>query len=223
MKYGFRSLALVTAALALALTAGAQTATPPSSTTPPPPGPTSGTGTGGSGKGSPDTSLTQRRSNQQQRVANGMGSGEMTPWESHRVETEEAAQSREANAMKQANGGTLSAADKSKLQNQDNKMSNQIHNYNHNSHTLQTGNTEIGNREQQQQQRIAQGVRSGQITAGEASKMESQQQAVQRQIHSDKAANGGKLTQSEKQQVNQMQNRGSKEIYNKKHNDRNAK
>lgn len=220
MKYGFRSLALVTAALALALTAGAQN----SSTAPPPSGTTTPPSSGAtSPKTSPDTSLTQRRSNQQQRVANGIGSGEMTPWESHRVETEEAAQSREANAMKQANGGTLTAADKSKLQNQDNKMSSQIHNYNTNSHTLQTGNTEIGNREQQQQQRIAQGVRSGQVTAGEASKMEGEQQAIQRQIHSDKAANGGKLTQSEKQQVNHMQNNASKQIYNKKHNTRNAK
>jgi hypothetical protein len=222
MKHGFRYIALATAALALTFTAGAQnSATPaPSGATTPPPASTASPTTPTAG--SQDTSLTQRRANQQQRVGNGIGSGQMTPWESHRVETEEAAQSREANAMKNANGGTLSSADKSKLQNQDNRMSSQIHSYNHNSNKLATGNTEIGNREAAQQQRIAQGVRSGQVTAGEASRLESQQQAIQRQVHSDRAANGT-MTQSQKQQVNQMQNRASKNIATRKSNGRNAK
>jgi hypothetical protein len=37
-------------------------------------------------------------------------------------------------------------------------------------------------------------------------------------LATDRAANGGKLTTSEKKQVNKEQNAASKNIYNKKHN-----
>jgi hypothetical protein len=39
-------------------------------------------------------------------------------------------------------------------------------------------------------------------------------------VKADRAANGGKLTPGEKQQVNREQNNAYKNIYNKKHNAR---
>lgn len=73
-------------------------------------------------------------------------------------------------------------------------------------------------RQVRQQKRIAQGVRSGQLTKTEMRKLERQQARIQRTKRIDKAMNGGKLTPSEKRHINRMQNRASKNIYNKKHN-----
>ena len=78
----------------------------------------------------------------------------------------------------------------------------------------------MGQRQENQQDRIAQGVKSGQLTAGETAKLENNQRAINQQVKADRAANGGKLTAGEKAQVNKEQNRQSKNIYNKKHNAR---
>jgi hypothetical protein len=39
-------------------------------------------------------------------------------------------------------------------------------------------------------------------------------------VRNDRAANGGKLTQQERQQVNRQQNKMSRQIYKDKHNGR---
>ena len=56
--------------------------------------------------------------------------------------------------------------------------------------------------------------------ARETAKLENQQRGINQQVRADRAANGGKLTAGEKAQVNREQNRASRNIYNKKHNDR---
>ena len=81
-------------------------------------------------------------------------------------------------------------------------------------------NSEVGQRAENQQDRIAQGVKSGQLTAGETAKLESQQRGINQQVRADRAANGGKLTTGEKAQINHEQNQASKNIYAKKHNAR---
>ena len=68
-----------------------------------------------------------------------------------------------------------------------------------------------------QQQRIAQGVKSGTLTAGQTAKLETKEAAVNREVRTDRAANGGKLTAGEKAQVNRQQNKLSKQIYKDKH------
>ena len=77
---------------------------------------------------------------------------------------------------------------------------------------------DINQRKVDQQDRIAQGVKSGQLTAGETAKLEDQQRDINQQVHADRQANGGKLTPGEKKQVNSEQNHASKNIYKKKHN-----
>ena len=80
------------------------------------------------------------------------------------------------------------------------------------------GNSEVGQRGENQQDRIAQGIKSGQLTAGETAKLENQQRAINQQVAADRAANGGKLTQGEKLQINHEQNKTSRNIYNQRHN-----
>jgi hypothetical protein len=76
----------------------------------------------------------------------------------------------------------------------------------------------IAQRKENQQDRIAQGVKSGQLTAGETAKLETKEARVNKEIRADRAANGGKLTGAEKAQVNHQQNKMSRAIYKDKHN-----
>lgn len=77
---------------------------------------------------------------------------------------------------------------------------------------------EVNGRQGDQQQRISQGVRSGQLTPGETRNLENRDSSINREAQTDRAANGGTLTAQEHQQINQRQNNVSKSIYNDKHN-----
>ena len=75
-----------------------------------------------------------------------------------------------------------------------------------------------GQRAENQQDRIAQGVKSGQLTAGETSRLEGREAHVNREVRRDRAANGGHLTAGERARVNRQQNHISRSIYRDKHN-----
>ena len=73
-------------------------------------------------------------------------------------------------------------------------------------------------REQRQQQRIQQGINSGQLTPREANRLEAQQSriaATEKRMKAD-----GRLTRGERARLTRMQNRASNNIYSKKHNGR---
>ena len=80
------------------------------------------------------------------------------------------------------------------------------------------GNNKVGQRRENQQARIAQGVKSGQLTPGETAKLEKQQKTIHKQVAADRKANGGTLTASERKQIHKEQNQASRNIYRKKHN-----
>ncbi len=75
-----------------------------------------------------------------------------------------------------------------------------------------------GVRAENQQQRVAQGVHSGQMTAGETRNVEGREASINHQVATDRAANGGHLTAQEHQQINQRQNNVSRSINEDKHN-----
>ncbi len=78
-------------------------------------------------------------------------------------------------------------------------------------------------RAENQQDRIAQGVKSGQLTPRETAKLERKEAKIRKEVKQDRAANGGHMTAAERKQVNQQQNQVSKKIYKDKHNDKMAK
>jgi hypothetical protein len=82
---------------------------------------------------------------------------------------------------------------------------------------------EVNTRQGNQQQRVSEGVKSGQMTPGETRNVENRDASINREAQADRAANGGHLTGQEKQQINQRQNNVSKSIYNDKHNANNDK
>jgi hypothetical protein len=182
----------------------------------------SGSSTQGSGAATStpakQPTVVQRKENQQDRIANGVKSGQLTAGETANLESKEAAINGETRADRAANGGKLTQSEKQQINKQQNQVSKQIYQDKHNASTAHYGNNPVGQRRENQQDRIAQGIKSGQLTAGETAKLENQQKGINQQVKADRTANGGKLTQGEKQQINKEQNAASKNIYNKKHN-----
>lgn len=77
---------------------------------------------------------------------------------------------------------------------------------------------EVDARQRAQEQRIEQGVKSGELTKKEATHLEREHKAIHKEIKADRGANGGKLTRAEKRHINKQQNKVSKKIHRKKHN-----
>jgi hypothetical protein len=77
---------------------------------------------------------------------------------------------------------------------------------------------EVNAREQNQQNRIANGMKSGQVTPKEGAKLERQQQHIVNQEKKDMAKDNGHLTKADQAKLNKEQNKASKNIYDKKHN-----
>jgi hypothetical protein len=180
----------------------------------------SGSSTNSAAPPSAPPTIQQRKENQQDRIANGVQSGQLTAGETKNLETREVGLNREERGMRAADGGKLTAADRAKLNRQQNRLSGQIYDDKHNAATARFGNGKIGQRRENQQDRIAQGIRSGQLTAGETAHLEGKEQHLNREIAGARQLNGGKLTPGERKAVNRQQNNLSKQIYKEKHNNR---
>jgi hypothetical protein len=75
----------------------------------------------------------------------------------------------------------------------------------------------IARRKENQQARIAQGIGSGQLTAGETARLERREAGLNREIRGMRQENGGKLSPADRALVNHQQNRLSRQIYRQKH------
>ena len=200
MKINTRITLCSAALAAMFLPAAAQTSNPPAT---------------------PPATIHQRMENQQDRIVNGVASGQLTAGETANLEKKESNLNRAEKLMRSEDNGKLTGADRKVLNQQQNQLSKQIYQDKHNAAVQNTNpKSEVGKRAENQQDRIAQGIKRGQLTAGEASNLERKEAGINREVRNDRAANGGKLTQQERAQVNRRQNRVSNQIYNKKHNGR---
>jgi hypothetical protein len=158
-----------------------------------------------------------REANQDQRIANGLKTGQMTSGEAARADRTEAGIDSQVHNDRAANGGTLTGQERAQVNAEQNAASRQIYNEKHNGNTVAPN--AVDNREANQQQRVANGLRSGQETSGEAAKANASQASVDQEVHNDRVANGGKLTPQQHQQVNHQLNQDSKQVHNQKHNE----
>lgn len=78
----------------------------------------------------------------------------------------------------------------------------------------------INQRKENQQDRIAQGVKSGQLTAGETAHLEHQEAGINKEERGMRAQDNGKLTKQDRKTLNKQQNQESRRIYRDKHNAR---
>ena len=76
----------------------------------------------------------------------------------------------------------------------------------------------INQRKEDQQDRIAQGVKSGQLTAGETSRLEHQEAAINKEERGMRAQDNGHLSKADRKTLHQQQNQESRRIYRDKHN-----
>jgi YXWGXW repeat-containing protein len=162
-----------------------------------------------------------REANQDQRIANGLRSGQMTSGEAAKAERTQSKIDQQVHNDRAANGGKLTGQEKQQINSEQNAASRQIYNEKHNDNTVKPN--AVDNREANQQQRTANGLRSGQMTSGEAAKTNAAQAKTAQQVHNDRTANGGALNAQQKKQINKEQNKNSKQIHNEKHNDKSTK
>ena len=76
----------------------------------------------------------------------------------------------------------------------------------------------VDQREQNQEKRIDQGIKSGELTKGEAARLGAQQEKIK--VDEAKAKADGKVTAKERAKLKREQNRASRNVYRKKHNKR---
>ena len=77
---------------------------------------------------------------------------------------------------------------------------------------------EVYNRLQNQQARIQQGIRNGQLTQGEAMHLERREATINARRNADLAAHGGHLTQGDYRRLNAREDSVSGQIYVDRHN-----
>jgi hypothetical protein len=169
-----------------------------------------------SSNSNPDT-IKDRKENQQDRIAQGVKSGQLTAGETANLENKEANINQETRDDRAANGGKLTTGEKQQINRQQNRMSNQIYQDKHNANTAHYGNNEVGQRRENQQDRIANGIQSGKMNARQAANVENKESAINHEDAADRKANGGKLTSGEKAKINRQQNQTSRQIYRDKH------
>lgn len=163
----------------------------------------------------PKPTINQRRENQQQRIGNGIENGSLTSAEAARLEHKEAKINEEIHEMK--SDGTFTAQERAKVQKQQSAVSKSIYVQKHDAQNQNLDpKSEVGQRQLNQQQRIADGVQNGSLNAREAARMEARETAVNKEIRKDRRDGGG-MTNAERAKINRQQNRNSKAVYRQKH------
>ena len=126
----------------------------------------------------------QRNVNQQQRIEQGLQSGQLNTREAAKLEAGEASVNRmESKALED---GTLTRAEKKRIESAQNAESRAIHRQQHDAQTGHPGSASSQRmqadvqRNVNQQQRIAQGVKSGALTPQQTAKLERGQAHVER-------------------------------------------
>jgi hypothetical protein len=161
----------------------------------------------------------QANVNQQQRIENGLKSGQLTTREAAKLEREEAQVGRtEAKAMRD---GSLSDAEKARIGRMQQRVSGDIYAQ---KHDAQTGNpTSASSQRMQadvqrnidQQKRIEAGIGNGSLTNREAGRLERGQARVERGQF--RAGSDGHVGAAEQQHIQRAENRQSRRIHRQKH------
>ena len=162
----------------------------------------------------------QRDVNQQQRIEQGLQSGQLSTKEAGQLERGQ--QQIDRTEAKDLKNGSISPAEQARLNALQNKESNQIYADKHNA-VLGNPNSASSQRLQadvqrnvNQQQRIANGIHNGSLTNREVGSLERGQAHVDRK-EANAAANGH-VGAAEQARIQHSENHQSNRIYNKKHN-----
>ncbi|BAN35645.1 hypothetical protein SCD_n01834 [Sulfuricella denitrificans skB26] len=159
---------------------------------------------------------SQRMHNQHQRIEQGVNSGQLNRHEAARLNHEQRQIRNEAREYR--SDGVVTKAERADLRHDQNRASRHIYAEKHDGQSGTAGAVRdpgVNARQVNQRERIQQGVRSGELTRGEARQLGTEQRSVrqeERQYKSD-----GVLTKTERKDLQQDLNVVSKDIYNEKH------
>ena len=166
--------------------------------------------------------VVQRDVNQQNRIEQGLKSGQLTTKEAGKLEREESRVDKmEVNAMKD---GKVTNAEKRRIEAAENKVSKDIYNEKHNAQTGDPNSVSSKRmqadvqRNANQEQRIENGIKNGSLTNREAANLERGQARVDRKEAN--AAADGHVGADEQKNIQAAENRQNKHIYRDKHNKR---
>jgi len=165
--------------------------------------------------------IDQKQQNQKDRILQGVDSGELTGKETWRLGKQQGRIYHKEQRFK--DDGQFTARERAVIHRDLLKSSRNIYVNKHDRQVQGVGrpgvrSPGINHRQINQKRRIGQGIRSGELTRGEAHRLGHQQLRVQRQKRHLKA--DGTFTKRERLRVHKSQNRASKNIYRKKHNAR---
>jgi hypothetical protein len=199
------TLALATV-LALGSTAAFAQSTPAPTTTTPPTASTPST--------TPPTaaSIKDRKENQEDRVAQGVQSGQLTATETSTIEKQEAGINKEESGMRAQDDGKLTAQDKATLNSQLNAESQEIYADKHNTAVQPPDKGEVNERLDNQQDRIAAGINGDKLTDGEVATLEHQEAGIDKEEAGMRAQDNGKLTDADKKLLNKQLTQESRRI-----------
>ncbi len=163
----------------------------------------------------------QRDANQQQRIEQGLQSGQLSTGEADRLEHQESRVDR-VQARDAHTGGRITPAEQARLNAMQNHVNQDIAADRHNGiigNPARPTNQRMANdiqRDVNQQQRIAAGVANGNLTNREAGRLE-HGQARDTRLQA-RAASDGRIGARQQQHLEQAQNRQSQHIYHARHN-----
>lgn len=162
--------------------------------------------------------VIQRQVNQQQRVENGLKDGSLTQREAGRIERKESQLDREI--ARDAKGG-ISAQEQARINRRENAISQDIEaarNNNARGNPANPGNQRLQadvQRNINQDQRIENGVKTGQLTNREVAGLERGQARVD--AKEARATRNGNVGAGEQRRIQRTENRQSRYIRNQKH------
>jgi hypothetical protein len=170
--------------------------------------------------GTRDPGVNARQANQRARIQQGVRSGELT-----RRETRRAVESqRDIRQLERAykSDGKLTGAERADLHHEQNQASRQIYNQKHDAQARPAApaavrDPAVNQRQANQTGRIVNGVRTGELTKGEATELRTERKDIRDLEQSYKS--DGVLTKDERQDLHQQLNQQSREIYEEKHDD----
>ncbi len=163
--------------------------------------------------------FVERDINQQQRIEQGLQSGQLTTREAARLERQESKVERMES--KSLSDGKVTSREAQRIDQAQNRVSNDIYRENHDA---QTGNPNSPSSQRMQgdvqrninqQQRIQQGMQNGSLTPREAGRLEGGQARVNRM--EARTGADGHVGRFEQQRIQHAENRQSGNIYQQRH------
>jgi hypothetical protein len=165
-----------------------------------------------------DPGVNARQHHQRDRIQQGVRSGELTRRETGRLAEEQ----RDIRQLERAykSDGTLTGAERRDLQHEHNQASRHIYAQKHDVQDRPavppaTRDPAVNQRQANQTARIAQGVKSGELTHGEAQELRTERRDIRELEQGYKS--DGVLTGTERTDLHQQLNQQSQEIFEEKH------